>query len=251
MTDPARVSEEKEMLAAELAFGLLDGADCRDAEALRLADAGFAAAVRRWEAQAVKEMESLTPVSPPAALWQRIEAATAPVAPAPTGDNVLPFDASAREDRLARRLALWRGGALVGGALAAGLALLMVVRGVSPAAEPVEVAAADTRLAAVQVVGSDDKPIATAIFDSATGTMRVKLEVAGDPDVVPEFWVIPTDGTPRSLGRTASGDVSLTPEQQQMVFAGGAFAVSLEPDDGETSATPRGTVLGAGTIQLL
>lgn len=250
MTDAVRISEEQEMLAAELAFGLLDGADRRNAEALRLADSRFAAAVRRWEAQAIAEMEALTPVSPPAALWPRLAAVTAPVTQAPS-DTILPFDASAREDKLARRLALWRGGALIGGALAAGLALLMVVRGTSPAAEPVEVAAADTRLATVQVVGGDDKLIAAAIFDSAAGTMRVKLEVAGAPDVVPEFWIIPADGTPRSLGRTASGDVPLTSEQQRLVFAGGAFAVSLEPDDNEPSATPRGTVLGAGAIQLL
>ena len=108
-----------------------------------------------------------------------------------------------------------------------------------------------TQGAILRVVGSDDKPIATAVFDSAAGTMRVKLDVAGDPDVVPEFWVIPADGTPRSLGRTASGDVKLSPEQQRLVFAGGAFAVSMEPDDGQASATPRGTVLGAGAIQLL
>ncbi len=245
MTERPPISEEQDMLAAELAFGLLDGADRTRAEALRDGDAGFSEAVRRWEAQAVAEMETITPVAPPAALWERIAAATAPA------NNVLPFDGAAREAKLARRLSLWRGGALVGGALAAGLALLMVVRGASPATEPVEVAAADTRLATVQVVGSNNKPIATAIFDSAAGTMRVKLDVAGDPDVVPEFWVIPADGTPHSLGRTASGDVKLSPEQQRLVFAGGAFAVSMEPDDGQASATPRGTVLGAGAIQLL
>ncbi len=245
MTERPEINEEQDMLAAELAFGLLDGADRTQAEALRDDDAAFAAAVRRWQAQAVTEMEALTPVAPPVALWGKIAAATA------AGDNVLPFDPSAREAKLARRLSLWRGGALLGGALAASLALLMVVRGTPPAADPVQIAAADTPLATVQVVGSDDKPIATAVFDQAAGTMRVKLDVAGDPDVVPEFWVIPADGTPRSLGRTASADVSLTPEQQQLVFAGGAFAVSLEPDDGQASATPRGTVLGAGAIQLL
>lgn len=245
MTELSRISEEQEMLAAELAFGLLDGVDRARAEALRDGDAGFAAAVRRWEAQAVVEMEALAPVAPPAALWERIDAATAPI------NNVLPFDASVREAKLAKTLAWWRGGALVGGALAAGLALLMVIRSDAPAADDTQIAALDTRLATVQVVGDDDRPIATAVFDQAAGTMRVKLDVEGDANIVPEFWVIPADGTPRSLGRTASGDVRLSPEQQRLVFAGGAFAVSMEPDDGVASATPRGPVLGAGAIQLL
>jgi anti-sigma-K factor RskA len=253
MTEALRISEEQDLLAAELAFGLLDSAQSARAEQLRRDDAGFDAAVRRWQAQTVAEMKALTPIAPPAALWQRIEAATAP------GSNVLPFDASASDAKLARRLAFWRGSALVGGALAAGLALLMVVRGTSPAPTepapidpaPVEIAVVETRLATVQVVGTDDQPIATAVFDQAAGTMRVKLDVADAADVVPEFWVIPEGGKPQSLGRTAKGDVPLTGEQQQLVFAGGAFAVSLEPDDGETSATPRGMVLGAGAIQLL
>ncbi len=245
MTERRQINEEQDMLAAEFAFGLLDGIDRAQAEALRDGDVGFAVAVRRWEAQAVTEMETIAPVAPPAALWDRIAAATA------AADNVLPFDPAARQVKLAKTLAWWRGGALIGGALAAGLALLMVFGNRASVPDGTEVAALETRLATVQVVGSDDQPIATAVFDQASGTMRVKLDVEGAADVVPEFWVIPEGGSPRSLGRTASGDVRLTAEQQRLVFAGGAFAVSMEPADGNTSLTPRGEVLGAAAIQLL
>ncbi len=49
-TPPAR--DEDELLAAELAFGLLDASERQAAEARLAGDAPFAAAYRRWEAHA-------------------------------------------------------------------------------------------------------------------------------------------------------------------------------------------------------
>ena len=238
---------EQEMLAAELAFGLIDGVDRERAEALRASDAGFAALVALWEAQAREEMETIASVEPPVDLWARIEAAAD--AAVPVG-NVIAFDPAAREKSLARRLALWRGGALVGGALAASLALLMVVRSEAPLPADTQIAAVDARIATAQVRDESNQPLATAVFDESTGTMRLVFAAAADDRIVPELWIIPGDGVPRSLGREG-GTVVLTAEQQRLVFAGGTLAVSMEPDDGAVSAAPRGPVLGTGALQLI
>jgi len=247
MIDRGASMTEREFLAAELAFGLLDGHALVAAEALRAGDAGFAAQVASWEAKASNELLAIDPIAPPAALWERIAGASSD--PAQQG-NVVPFDGAARESRIEARIARWRAGALVGGAIAASLAVLMVVRDMPPAPDSREVAQAPA-LATVQVVDSQSNPIATAVFDQAAGTMRVRLDVDADVGVVPEFWVIPADGVPRSLGRQARGSISLTPEQRRLVFSDSAFAVSLEPDDGQASATPRGVVLGAAPIKQI
>lgn len=238
---------EQEMLAAELAFGLIDGVDRERAEALRASDAGFAATVAMWEAQAREEMEAIASVEPPAALWDRIEeAADAAV----SVSNVVAFDPAMREKFLARRLALWRGGALVGGVLAASLAVLMVVRSEGPVPAETPVAAVEARMATAHVRTADNRPLATAVFDQSAGTMRLVFAAAAEDRSLPELWIVPGDGVPRSLGR-AGGTVVLTAEQLRLVFGGGTLAVSMEPDDGTVSAAPRGPVLGTGELQLI
>lgn len=247
MTDASGTMTEREMLAAELAFGLIDGVDRERAEALRASDAGFAAMVVLWEARAHEEMQTIAPVAPPVELWARIEAAVDAAMPA---SNIIAFDPTVREKVLARRLVLWRGGALVGGALAASLAVLMVVRSEAPVAAGTEIAAVEARVATAQVRSADNQPLATVVFDESAGTMRVAMAVSGDGRVVPELWIIPGDGVPRSLGRSG-GTVALTAEQKRLVLAGGTLAVSMEPDDGAVSAAPRGPVLGTGELQLI
>lgn len=247
MTGVSGAMTEREMLAAELAFGLIDGVDRERAEALRASGAGFAATVAMWEAQAREEMEAIASVEPPAALWDRIaEAADAAV----SVSNVVAFDPAMREKSLARRLALWRGGALVGGALAASLAVLIVVRSEGPVPAETPVAAVEARMATAQVRTADNRPLATAVFDQSAGTMRLVFAAAPDDRSLPELWIIAGDGVPRSLGRTG-GTVALTAEQRRLVFAGGTLAVSMEPDDGVVSAAPRGPVLGTGELQLI
>lgn len=245
MTNSGSLTDEQNMLAAEYAFGLLEGEALSAAEALRKQDPAFAAAVRRWEAEGVSMMESLTPVAPPPEFWQKLETAASQI------DTSRVIDMAANDADLIRRLSFWRGGAFVGMALAASLALVMLVPDDTRTLPDLPSASGDSHLATVHIVDSDDQPIATAIFDQASGTMRVKLDVESKADVVPEFWIIPADGTPRSLGRTAVGNVQLTKQQQQLIFEGGSFAVSLEPDDGVVSPTPRGQVLGAAPIRLL
>ena len=237
MTDTGGAMTEREMLAAELAFGLIDGVDRERAEALRASDTGFADMVALWETQAREEMETIASVEPPVELWARIEAAANVAVPV---SNVVAFDPAAREKLLARRLALWRGGALVGGALAASLALLMVVRSEAPVPADTQIAAADTRIATAQVRDESNRPLATAVFDESAGTMRLVFAIASENRIVPELWIIPGDGVPRSLGRSG-GTVALTAEQQRLVFGGGTLAVSMEPDDGRSEEDDPGS----------
>jgi anti-sigma-K factor RskA len=69
----AELSDDDELLAAELAFGLIEGEELRNAEARLRVDAAFAAAHGRWQARSAA-MFTDAGEAPPAAVWNTIEA---------------------------------------------------------------------------------------------------------------------------------------------------------------------------------
>src|SRR5450432_3873314 len=64
---------EAEAFAAEHALGVLGSAERRQAEARMAADPAFAAQVEAWRDRLVPMADTLVAVSPPHALWLRIE----------------------------------------------------------------------------------------------------------------------------------------------------------------------------------
>jgi len=72
-------------------------------------------------------------------------------------------------------------------------------------------------------------------------------------DQTTELWLIPEDGTPRSLGviRSAGASRILIPAELRPLFnAGAVLAVSLEPSGGSPSGAPTGPVIALGSIRL-
>ena len=65
---------ERELLAAELALGLLDGQELLTARGLLASDPGFAALVADWDQKLVPLLDVIAPVEPPAAVWPKIPA---------------------------------------------------------------------------------------------------------------------------------------------------------------------------------
>jgi len=111
----ARDDEERDLLAAEHALGLLEGEEARRARLLAASDPDFAESVARWEARLAPLGDEIAAAAPDPRLRDRILAA---IATAPgAGDNVVV---------LRRTLRRWRilAGAMT--AVAASLALLFV-----------------------------------------------------------------------------------------------------------------------------
>jgi anti-sigma-K factor RskA len=65
-------------LAGEYVLGLLEGEELARAEALRLADPAFVAAVQAWELRLLPLTEEVPEVAPPQRLWKQIAARTNP-----------------------------------------------------------------------------------------------------------------------------------------------------------------------------
>ncbi|MFL9841907.1 anti-sigma factor [Sphingomonas sp. ST-64] len=241
MTDPVPLPGDRDLLAAELALGVLEGDDLAAAQRQRLADPAFADAVETWEqllaGLALETVEEAVPV----ALWQRVEAAIAETPD--TVASIVPL----------QRLRRWQFGAGAAGAVAAALAILLMLP--RPAVEgppPDRTQPVASRPAIVaQLRGEDAGPIIAARYDPQTAQLRLAVDAMGESDLAPELWVIPDDGVPRSLGLIApTGDTQLTVAQghRTMIRDGATLAVTMEPRASAPHQAPSSAPVASGKI---
>ncbi len=251
----------QDLLAAEYVLGVLD-ADARRAAQVRIGrDTAFAAEVAAWETRFAPWLEAIAPVPAPFSLWPRILAAIGsdPVEAGPIGagnDNAQ-RSAPARPS-LWDRLPFWRGLAAGGFAVAAASlsALFITARqlSVEPAAPhvPVVVAPSAAAMPMVVAIRHDDGTAAySATVDPGTGVIVLMPVFMPDDSRVPELWLIPADGTPRSLGvvdRTRPMTVNIPSALRDATAADSVFAISLEPLGGSPTGQPTGPVVAKGNL---
>ncbi|HUD92882.1 anti-sigma factor [Sphingobium sp.] len=233
MTDPSG-SEERDVLAGELALGILDGEDRARANRLRLSDPAFAADVAAWN-QRLSPLGMGFGEQPSPALWPAIQ------------HRLGASDAT----RLERGLRRWRLGAIAGGVLAASLAAIIVLR---PTPAPVEIVREPERVAVAQL-GAEGTPALFAVnYDPAGGLLRIRAMRLPGSALAPELWVIPADGVPRSLGLVAPSGVSkvaVSAEHRSLLQEGATLAITLEPRDGAPHDAPSSTPIAAGKISTI
>lgn len=216
-------------LAGELALGVLEGAERRDAEARVAADPVFAAMVDDWHARLGDLAAETAPEAPPDGAWAAIDRRLFP-------------DAGDDRPGLWNNLRFWRWLAAGAAAVAAAcVALLLVVTVPQPGAPLV---------ATLQSAGAG--PVYLVHVDPQSGNVVAHvLESDADPSHVPELWVIAADGVPHSLGvmrRTGETQFAVPPPLRPVTAAGATLAVSLEPAGGSPTGKPTGPVIATGKI---
>jgi anti-sigma-K factor RskA len=100
------------------------------------------------------------------------------------------------------------------------------------------------------------RPMMTADLDVADGRLVLRLKIKPPRDFTGktlEVWLVPPDGTPRSLGLLPSAEggttIALTlPHDIAEALATSQLAVSLEPSGGSTTGLPTGPVLFSGAV---
>ena len=217
MTEALTPEEEDAALAAEYVVGLLSAEDRAVAEQRLRGDRAFAARVETWEVYFAGLNDEYGTVQPAARIKAAIDARL--FGPA------------------TRKRARWLPGALIASALA-----VMVMFVVLP------------------LLVADD-PTLTAALDSVESGYRFEVEVREDNAAVDialvagavvddrtfELWLIPDDGTPRSLG-TFDQAQQLQIVDAASLISGAVLAVSLEPTGGSPTGAPTGPVLAVGTL---
>lgn len=227
MTD-ARDRPDDDLLAAELAFELLDGADRAAASRREAAEGAFAALVDRWRARATGLLAG-EDVTPPAWLWRSIAAS-------------LP----ANDTGEARR---WR----VATGVAAAAALVLGVVALRPAAPPrvVTIPRAVPAMPMIAILaGPTSRAMVSVVVDRATKHLSVVAYRLSVPGRSAELWVI-ADGTPRALGLVDPAELrrlSPPPGIASTITPGATLAVSVEPVGGSPTGKPTGPVILTGQI---
>ncbi|HEX9946898.1 MAG TPA: anti-sigma factor [Allosphingosinicella sp.] len=258
--DPDMMGEELDLLAAEYALGLADGADQARAESLLAADPDFRGRVERWSGRLAPLLDDVEAASPPLGLWGRIEqaidAAAAPAPPATAPASAPPATPPASNVHVLRRkVNLWRGYSAAATALAASLAFFLVARppaqAPAPPPAPAPAPAPAPLVATMEAEGSPAKLVAT--YDPASGILLVApaAGVSAVPGHAHELWLIPADGKPRPMGLLEPGAprrMPIPPALLAEMKAQVTLALSVEPAGGSPSGLPTGPIVASGKL---
>ena len=244
----ATTHDERNALAGEYALGLLDGEDLAGALALAADDPSFAAEIAAWSGRFAPWLDEVAPVTPPDRVLAAIEARLG--SRPEQADNV---------HYLQRRVNLWRGFTAGVSALAASLALVLVlpppVEAPPPATQTPVPSPAPSPAPMVAMMEADDSA-AKLVATWDPGNRR--LIVAAAAGIAPvaghshELWVIPADGTPRSMGILPGADpmnLRVAAPMAQQLAEGATLALSVEPTGGSPTGLPTGPVIAAGKLQ--
>lgn len=235
---PDEQSIEDGALAGEFALGVLEGDELALALRRMLAEPDFAAAVERWRERIGPLFAETAEVEAPATLWPSIERA-------------LDVPEAANDNAVIARLRRWRAGAFVSTGLAASLAAVLAFG----QAETVPIApAAPARPMVAQLAPEGAPATLLAAWDADRGMVRIMPAALPTRGMAPQLWLIPADGTPRSLGMIrmdAMHDMPVTPEQRAMMSEAVTLAVSLEPEGGSPTGLPTGPVVASGKFSAI
>lgn len=232
------MSEELENAAAEYVLGTLPADErARFAERLR-SDSELRSTVSRLQARLSPLDDLATPETPRAEVWREIERQT-------FGGGVASNDNDAANVvQLRRRVSVWRGATFVAGALAAGLAAIVVIDRTSV---PLETPTGRY----VAVVDSDGhEPALIAEVDTISGVIRVRsVQARTPPGKSLELWHVAEGEAPRSLGVLKAGlDAQTIRDAAAAGPVGGILAVSVEPEGGSPSGAPTGPIVYTGKL---
>ena len=240
--DPGR---DPDMMAAELALGLLDGDERATALRRMLAEPGFAQDVDMWRARFGDWFAAWPEASPSAAVWARV-------------DRSLDAPRVPQADAVLRPNRWWPAATAVASAIAAVLLAIVVLRPAPPlpvpAPAPVASAPLPTAPATMLVAAIDPGekgPPVSAVYDPATAGLRVSAATLADANQSAELWIIGADGTPHSLGllrTTGASTFTVTAANRAQVAAGATLAVSLEAVGGSPTGQPLGPVIATGKL---
>ena len=228
---------DREHLAAEYALGILEGEELMEARGLAASDADFAREVEAWEERLAPMFDEMGEQVPAEDVWERVK----------TG-----IDSERRGDvvDLRRRLGWWKGMAAAASAIAASLALVVaydVIRPPpaieTPAGEPMMVAS---------LMSEDKAMMMSATWEPAKQSLMVTPgNMPPEPGRSHELWIIPADGTPRSLGLVTGEEPHrmAIPSDMAAHFAEAAtLAISVEPEGGSPGPGPTGPVIASGAL---
>lgn len=251
MTEPILSSADLDVLAAELAFGLLDGAEKASALRRMLEDPTFSAMVSKWRDHTEIWIDELAPENVDGEIWSRVEAALG------HGGLATAADAVAGTSSL-----VWKRWALLAGAASL---VLSVALGISVSSRPDDAIAvgqgrtppmaiheADRNIA--QIAGKDGAPLLSAVYYPGSGTLTMRVSDLESAEKAPELWVLDKAGKPHSLGLIDNGSsvtIELSDRLRALLVEGATVAITVEDREGAPHDAPTGEILGTAKLSTI
>ncbi|MGF7150871.1 anti-sigma-K factor RskA [Sphingomonas zeicaulis] len=259
--------EDPDMLAAELALGVLDGPERAAALRRLLADPAFGREVDDWRERLAPLIDTVPEQAPPATLWQRIEKR---------------IDGGGEARALKASVTRWRSFTAAASLVAASAIGWIAINPAGmpdPVLPPAAVErsmdeAGDAELAqrepppAVAAAPAEDAAAAPMMIAQLAPPERQPMPMAmaavmpdGALKIAPgpmagegksaELWVIPAGGQPVSLGLVRPGEMNtltIRAEIRPMINGEATLAISIEPSGGSPTGQPTGPVVAAGRV---
>jgi anti-sigma-K factor RskA len=230
------VPEADDLLAAELAFGLLDPRDRADAERRVALEPALAGVYQKWQDYAAA-LAAGNAQMPPSSLWPSIQARIA------ANDTVaLPTRAALRG---------WQAGTVVAIVAALGLGALALQRPSPPLASQPAVTRDAPPLVAI-LKGDANRAIVVISLDRSSNHLSTVPTGLRIGDHSAELWVIPKGGKPSTLGLVATDKPDWKPAThaaKALIREGAVLAISVEPIGGSPTGQPTGPVILTGAIE--
>ncbi|WP_426811375.1 anti-sigma factor domain-containing protein [Pseudomonas sp. WOUb67] len=234
MNEQGVPSDERDQLIAEYVLGVLSAEDRAQVEAMAAQDPSAQAAIAAWQSHFACWLDELPEASPPAHVWQAIEA------------QLFPVGSQQPRERAAwwGGLGFWRwtSAALAAGLLASVITLLQP----PPPAPP-------AMLARLEQSDGITLFAATVQADGAS-VLFVPTQTATWQNRSAQAWLIGGDGTAHSLGLlpdNAATALAVPSKLADALTDGAVLAVSLEPLNGSPTGLPTGPVIAQGKITSL
>ena len=222
-------THDDDLLAAEYALGVLAGAERAAAEQRVAREPAFARLVTDWAQRLAPLAAEIAGVAPPPQLWDRIA-------------DALP--AQTQRGGLWQSIAFWRGLSFAAGALAAACLAGLIYLG----------AFTQQQTLVATIEGGGNRQFVATIDTRRGAVAVVPASFSADATRVPELWLIPPDGRPRSVGLLRPDQtvtLTLPPELAALAKDNAVLAVSLEPPGGSTTGLPTGPVIATGKLTSL
>jgi anti-sigma-K factor RskA len=231
MSNESIIPEDNDdVLAAELSLGLLSGDALTHAKRRARTDLRFASLVEDWDIHFSTLTDTISPVTPPNGLLDKIKAQAYPESP----------------QRIWRKLGILP--AFIGAGAAAFVLILAMQFGnyLQPATPVASLVA--------EMVAEDESIVVAAAYVDNSNTLFVEWQVGERlPNRDVELWLV-ADGEAISLGvLSKEGKVTevLVPTELRSLLIDGALAVSDEPLGGSPTGFATGAVLAVGAITTL
>ena len=237
MSDKPSIDDDRPddpTLAGEYVLGLVSAEERHALDRRVATDPAFARLVEDWAERLQPLADGAEAVDPPARVWSAIASSIQ----RPGAARVSPAG-------FWQSISFWRWATAISSAAAVAGFLTVV-----------SLAPETPQTAFVASLGSPAPgPTFLARVDAAAGRLVIQpADMQAAAATVPELWVIPGDGRPRSLGVIAAAQqsqISVPRPLAEFLQAEATLAVSLEPPGGSPTGQPTGPVIAAGKLQKI